>query len=64
MRHALLQACKRISQTARLMVGVPDYDAYLRHMREHHPDRPPMSYEAFFRNRQQARYGSGQGKCC
>ncbi len=64
MRHALLQACKRISQTARLMVGVPDYAAYLRHMRERHPERAPMSYAAFFRNRQDARYGGGQGKCC
>ena len=25
-----------------MMVGVPDYDAYLRHMRSHHPDRAPM----------------------
>ncbi len=23
-----------------------------------------MSYEAFFRERQQARYGSGKGRCC
>lgn len=51
-------------ETARLMVGVPSYDAYRRHMAEHHPERPAMSEVEFFRNRQQARYGSGAGRCC
>ena len=55
-----------LGQTARLMVGLPDYDNYLNHMQENHPDQPAMSYEAFFRERQDARYG-GRGrvpKCC
>jgi len=54
----------RLAQTARLMVGMPDYDAYCRHMAEHHPDAAPMTRAAFFRDRQQARYGSGGGRCC
>lgn len=64
MRQTLLHWYRRLQQTARLMVGVPDYEAYLRHMRDHHPDRAPLDYASFFRNRQAARYGSGQGKCC
>lgn len=55
-----------LGQTARLMVGLPDYDNYLNHMAANHPDQPVMSYEAFFRERQEARYG-GKGKiarCC
>jgi uncharacterized short protein YbdD (DUF466 family) len=55
-----------LGQTARLMVGLPDYDNYLNHMQVNHPDLPVMSYEAFFRERQDARYG-GNGriaKCC
>ncbi len=55
-----------LGQTARLMVGLPDYDNYLDHMQKNHPDQPVMSYEAFFRERQDARYG-GNGriaKCC
>lgn len=55
---------RSLRQGARLMVGVPDYENYLRHLRESHPERTPMSYEAFFRNRQAARYGGGQGRCC
>jgi uncharacterized short protein YbdD (DUF466 family) len=55
---------RRLVQTARLMVGVPDYEAYVRHLRQHHPERPVMRYEDFFRERQQARYRAGGGRCC
>ncbi|TWG82504.1 uncharacterized short protein YbdD (DUF466 family) [Cupriavidus gilardii J11] len=53
-----------LGQSLRLMVGLPDYQTYLDHMENTHPDRPPMTYEEFFRERQEARYGGGQGKCC
>ena len=53
-----------LGQAARLMVGLPDYDTYVQHMRMKHPDQPPMSYEAFFRERQEARFGGASGKCC
>ncbi|HEX7876927.1 MAG TPA: CstA-like transporter-associated (seleno)protein [Sphingobium sp.] len=54
-----------LRRTARMMVGVPDYDAYLRHMREHHPHLPAMDRTQFFRERQEARYGGKNGgKCC
>jgi uncharacterized short protein YbdD (DUF466 family) len=51
-------------QTARLIVGVPDYDVYLAHMRRAHPEKTPMSREAFFEERMQARYGRGASRCC
>ncbi|WP_327752909.1 YbdD/YjiX family protein [Sphingobium sp. SJ10-10] len=55
----------RLRQMARMMVGVPDYDVYLRHMQEHHPKHDPMDRTAFFRERQEARYGGKNGgKCC
>lgn len=48
-----------------LMVGMPYYEDYLRHMQAHHPDRPVMDRTAFFRDRQQARYGGRNGgRCC
>jgi uncharacterized short protein YbdD (DUF466 family) len=55
-----------LGQTARLMVGLPDYDNYLNHMQLNHPDQEAMSYEAFFRERQDARYGANGriAKCC
>ncbi len=53
-----------LGQSLKLMVGLPDYQTYVQHMESTHPDRKPMTYEEFFRERQQARYGGGQGKCC
>ena len=58
---------KYLGQAARLMVGVPDYDTYVQHMRLTHPELPVMDYAAFFRERQEARYGGGDGRpgrCC
>ncbi|WP_227661670.1 YbdD/YjiX family protein [Klebsiella pneumoniae] len=49
----------------KMMIGVPDYDNYVEHMRITHPDQTPMTYEEFFRERQDARYGGkGGAKCC
>jgi uncharacterized short protein YbdD (DUF466 family) len=48
----------------RLIIGVPDYDTYVAHQRRFHPERAPMTYEAFFNERQAARYRGGGGRCC
>lgn len=48
----------------RRLIGVPDYDTYVAHLRAHHPERPVPSYAAFFRERQEARYRGGGGRCC
>ena len=60
----LAEAGRYLAQGLRLMVGVPDYGAYLRHMALRHPEQPAMSYEAFFRERQAARYAGRVGRCC
>lgn len=62
----LAKAGKYLGQAARLMVGVPDYDTYVQHMRLTHPDQTPMSYEEFYRERVEARYGgkNGSSRCC
>ena len=56
-----------IKRAALLMVGLPDYQRYCEHRRRSHPGEPVMSYEEFFREREQSRYGGGTGKinrCC
>jgi uncharacterized short protein YbdD (DUF466 family) len=55
---------RSLAQSLRLMVGMPDYDTYLSHMARTHPGQEAMSYEAFFRERLEARYGGGKGRCC
>ncbi|MGZ8289860.1 MAG: YbdD/YjiX family protein [Telluria sp.] len=61
----LAQAGRYLGQSMRLMVGLPEYDTYVTHMETTHPGQPMMSYEEFFRERQEARYGSARsGGCC
>lgn len=55
------------ARTARLMVGIPDYQTYVEHRRAVHPEAPIMTYEEFFRERLEARYAVGKGRfrgCC
>lgn len=60
----ITQTVRYVGQSMRLMVGIPAYDAYVAHMKHAHPDRPVMSYESFFRERQEARYGGKVSRCC
>ena len=66
MFDSLAQAGRYLGQSMRLMVGLPEYDSYLAHMEATHPEQAPMSYEEFFRERQEARYGGAgkRGGCC
>jgi uncharacterized short protein YbdD (DUF466 family) len=64
-RAAFVLRC--LCDGARLMVGQPNYEVYVAHVRATHPDAEPMSPAEFFRNREAARFGEG-GKggfrCC
>ncbi|CAM2959392.1 Uncharacterized short protein YbdD, DUF466 family [Paracoccus aminovorans] len=67
LKDTLTVCRKRLREGARLMIGVPDYDTYVAHMREAHPGQPVMTYAEFFRERQSARYGEGSTRgfrCC
>jgi uncharacterized short protein YbdD (DUF466 family) len=64
MGEKIREFMRLVTSTARLMVGVPDYDKYVAHCQATHPDRPVMTYKEFFRNRQEARYKSGVRGCC
>lgn len=46
----------RLQQSFRLMVGVPDYQNYLEHMKKHHPDMDAMDEKTFHRYCVDARY--------
>jgi uncharacterized short protein YbdD (DUF466 family) len=56
MKKLVARIFQRSAQTLRLMVGVGDYDGYLAHMQEHHPEAQPMSHSDYFRYCQNARY--------
>ncbi|KAG1167600.1 hypothetical protein G6F35_017683 [Rhizopus arrhizus] len=46
MSSAAGAAGRYLGQTLRLMVGVPDYETYVEHMRRTHPDQEPMTYRS------------------
>jgi uncharacterized short protein YbdD (DUF466 family) len=53
-------------RTARLMVGVPDYDLYLRHCAAVHPDAKVMTRREFSLDRMNQRFArpGATGRCC
>ncbi|WP_426260717.1 YbdD/YjiX family protein [Sphingomonas sp. DC1100-1] len=61
----ITRTLRALRDALHLLVGMPSYETYRAHMAEAHPDRPVMSESAFFRDRQQARYGGRNGgRCC
>ena len=58
-------AASRALAAVELVAGLPDYDRYVAHLRLQHPQAEVLSRDAFFRARQQARFGAGGGlRCC
>lgn len=52
---------KLVTQTLRLMVGAGDYDAYVKHCRDHHPEHIVMSKEQYFLHQLYRRYPNKKG---
>lgn len=54
----------RAASVLRTIVGAPDYERYLRHVHECHPDREPLSRDEFVRQRMNDRYSRPGSRCC
>lgn len=62
----ILDFCRLIRRTAHLMVGMPDYEAYVAHVKLRHPGQLALSRTDFVRKCQKRRY-EGEGsptRCC
>lgn len=53
----------RLGRALRVMLGAPDYESYLAHMRERHPDERPLSEAELFLRRQEGK-GRPGARCC
>jgi uncharacterized short protein YbdD (DUF466 family) len=62
--YRITRAWRALVAAARRIAGIPDYEAYVAHLRSHHPERAIPSATDFFAERQQARYRRGGGRCC
>jgi uncharacterized short protein YbdD (DUF466 family) len=63
-RWRLARLLRRASSALRAIVGAPDYDRYLAHMRDRHPGRPVLSRPDFERQRLDDRYTRPGNRCC
>ena len=46
------------------IIGAPDYEAYVAHVRRCHPDRAPLSRDDFVAQRLTDRYSTPGNRCC
>ena len=56
-------ALRRVLRALHLVVGGGDYDAYLAHVRAHHPGTAPLSRAEYERERDERRTRPG-ARCC
>jgi uncharacterized short protein YbdD (DUF466 family) len=61
---AMLARLRIAARTLRTVLGAPDYERYVAHVRARHPGREPMTREAFVRDRLEARYSKPGSRCC
>ncbi len=54
---------RRFWQTVRRLSGDDAYERYLKHQAEHHPETPPLTREAFFKQWQDEKW-KGIKRCC
>jgi len=67
MFNRIRQALSYRKQFLDLLVGMPNYETYVAHLKEHHPERPIPTRQQFFCEAQEARYNAKDGKvsrCC
>jgi uncharacterized short protein YbdD (DUF466 family) len=62
--RTMLRRLRLAARTLRTVIGVPDYERYVAHVRRRHPGCEPMSREAFVRERLEARYSRPGARCC
>jgi uncharacterized short protein YbdD (DUF466 family) len=55
---------QRMLRTLRRIAGMPDYAAYVEHVRRRHPGRPVPSQREFYEEYVKQRYEGGPTRCC
>ncbi|WP_051291594.1 YbdD/YjiX family protein [Fictibacillus gelatini] len=44
--------------------NLPDYEAYVNHLKTHHPEITPPSEKEFFKEYLEKKYGASAQRCC
>ena len=59
-----VHAVARIGSLLRRIAGMPDYEAYLEHLRRSHPERAVPTQREFYAEFVRSRYDEGPTRCC
>jgi uncharacterized short protein YbdD (DUF466 family) len=59
-----MKVFKTLRQILHAMVGQPDYERYVDHLKSCHPDQTALSYEDFYKLAQARRYSGTRARCC
>ena len=60
----IMSGIRNLLTALRRVCGMPDYAAYVAHLRERHPDRPVPSEREYYQEFVNARYAGGTSRCC
>ena len=64
MTNYMISLISRAASAFRAVLGFPDYERYLAHMRSAHPGDRVMSETEFLHTRLSDRYNRAGSKCC
>ena len=64
MTEKLVSSIAGIGRALRLVLGAPDYERYVAHVREAQPECTPLTRAQFERDRLDARYARPGSRCC
>jgi uncharacterized short protein YbdD (DUF466 family) len=54
----------RLATMVRGIFGMPDYRAYIEHVRRCHPEAPIMTEREYYAQYLNGRYSDGSSRCC
>jgi uncharacterized short protein YbdD (DUF466 family) len=61
---SLADQARRVGKVVRTIIGAPDYERYVEHVKKCHPGQKPMSRDEFAKSRLEARYNQPGNRCC
>jgi uncharacterized short protein YbdD (DUF466 family) len=64
MTKSLLRSLAQAAAIVRRIIGAPDYEHYLAHMRTRHPELTPLSRDRFTAAQLSARFEKPGARCC
>ena len=63
-QFGLADQVRKIAKVVRTIIGAPDYDRYVAHVKECHPGQAAMSRDEFSKSRLESRYNQPGNRCC